>query len=332
MPGEDRKLKLLYLARYLMENTDAEHGVTVEMLCEHLSEHGITAERKAIYSDIDALRRFGMDIELVREGRFQYRLMSRPFQLPELKLLVDAVESSRFITRKKSLELIDKLSTLASRHEAQQLRRSVYVDERVKTMNESIYYTVDAVHTAVADDRLLRFRYFDYSREKRRVLRRQGGYYTVAPLALSYSDGNYYLLAYAPEHDAVRTYRVDRMQDVDVTDERRALPPRYQRFDPAYHTARMFDMFGGERRGVTLIFDNDLATVVVDRFGTEPTFVPHGDDRFTVTVEVAVSPNFFGWLASFAGRAGILSPADVREQYRAALRRAAGDDETILQK
>ncbi len=323
MDSGSRKLKLLYIIKLLASKTDEHKGVTADEMCAYLEGVGIPAERKSIYSDIESLRHFGYDIELVRTNRFEYRLMSREFQLPELKLLVDAVESSKFITKKKSLELIGKLGGLASENEARELRRSVYVDGRVKTMNESIYYAVDNIHLAIGLDRTLNFKYFDYSRDKKRVLRHNGETYHVAPLALTYSDGNYYLLAYSASHGAIRTYRVDRMDGVGIGKAPRALPKDLVDFDPARYSSEMFDMFGGARRAVTLIFDNDLATVVVDRFGTDLTFVPSGGERFTVTADIAVSPNFFGWLASFVGRAGIVSPADVKEEYLALLKKAA---------
>lgn len=310
-----QKLKTLYFMRFLESRTDERHGVTTEEIIAHLHSLGVSAERKSIYADIELLRTTGMDIETVRGSRTEYRLMSRPFQLAELKLLVDAVGSSRFITRKKSLELIKKLEGLTSIYEARQLRRSVYVDRRVKSMNESIYYNVDALHTAINDDRMLQFQYFNYAPDKQRVLRRGGQPYTVSPLALTFSDGNYYLYAHEPGRDGVRTYRVDRMTGATVLeDKKRRLPDGLRDFDPAIHANEAFSMYGGARRAVTLSFADALSTVVIDRFGPDTTLVPGGDGRFSVTVDVMVSPNFLGWVFGFGADAVITAPNDVARQ------------------
>jgi predicted DNA-binding transcriptional regulator YafY len=314
MPGmKNQKLKTLYLIDFLEKNTDAEHGVTTENIIGYLGSLGISAERKSVYSDIEMLRLYGLDVELVREGRSEYRLMSRKFQLPELKLLVDAVSASRFITRKKSLELIKKLEDLASVYEARQLRRNVYVDNRIKSMNESIYYSVDAIHQAINGDRMLCFRYFSYTMEKEREFRRDGEPYNVSPVALTFSDGNYYL--YACDHDiqpaSIRTYRVDRMTDTRVGDGPRILSDVMRGFDPAVHTNEMFSMYGGEKRAVTMSFARPLATVVLDRFGQDVMLVPDGEHRFSVTVDVLVSPTFLGWVFGFGEDVRIKSPKEV---------------------
>lgn len=308
------KLKTLLLMRFLETDTDELHGVTAEEILAHLASKGIHAERKSIYADINLLRGFGMDIEFVREGRMEYRLMSRRFQLAELKLLVDAVESARFITRKKSLELIKKLEELTSVYEARQLRRHVHVDHRVKTMNESIYYNVDALHTAINNDRMLQFRYFSYSRDKQRVPRRGGRPYVVSPLALTFSDGNYYLYACEQDLDGVRTYRVDRMTDAVVLERGRGIPDELRGFDPAAHAKEAFSMYGGDRRSVTMSFAGELATVVIDRFGPDTMLVPGDDGRFSITVDVMISPTFLSWVFGFGADAVITAPDDVARQ------------------
>ncbi|MEA4912903.1 MAG: WYL domain-containing protein [Oscillospiraceae bacterium] len=317
----DQKLKTLYILRCLEQNTDAEHGVGVAELIAYLQNNGISAERKSIYSDIELLRSFGMDIEAVRGKTTQYRLLSRKFQLPELKLLVDVVGASRFITRKKSLELIEKLESLTSVYEARALRRSVFVDKRVKSMNESIYYSVDTIHTAVAQDKKLSFRYFSYNREKQRELRRGGAAYVVSPAALTYADENYYLYAYDDTRGEMRIYRVDRMVSTTLLDTPREHNAVIDEFDPAAYSERMFSMYGGEMTRVTLRFDAALATVAVDRFGADAALVPDGDG-FTVTTDVVASPNFYGWVFGFGGGVRILSPANVRGAYLSMARRA----------
>lgn len=301
--------------QYLMRYTDNEHGVTTEEIIAHLASLDINAERKSVYSDIELLRNYGMDIEMVREKRSEYRLISREFQLPELKLLVDAVGASKFITRKKSLELIKKLESFASVYEARELRRNVYVDNRIKSMNEKIYYNVDAIHNAINNDGQLSFQYFNYSREKTRVMRKKGEPYLVCPLALTFSDGNYYLYAYDREHDEVRTYRVDRMMQTQAIEAKRAMPESLYHFDPAVHTNEMFSMYSGQRRDVTLSFVNTLATVVIDRFGADIVLTPDGGTRFTITVSVVVSPTFLGWVFGFGEDVTIKAPCDVAKQF-----------------
>ena len=320
--NKNQKLKTLHLMRFLDAQTDAEHGVTIEEMTAYLESMGIAAERKSLYADLELLRGFGMDIETVHGKRTEYRLMSRLFQLPELKLLVDAVGASRFITRKKSLELIKKLETLASTHEARELRRSVHVDHRIKSMNESIYYNVDALHQAINQNRMLRFKYFNYTREKSRMLRHGGQPYLVSPLALTFSDGNYYLYAYDGERGEVRTYRVDRIAGAEALAQERELSPELKNFDPAAHTNEMFSMYGGRRRPVTISFDDALATVVIDRFGADVMIIPDGEGRFSVTVEIMVSPVFLGWIFGFGAGARITAPDDVIAEY-AAMARAA---------
>ncbi len=322
MASDMRRQKLLYIAKLLYEQTDEEHGVTLKEIADCLERQGIPCERKAVYLDLEALRGFGLDIELVHRKQFEYRLVSRTFQLAELKLLVNAVESSKFITKKKSIELIKKLESLASKQQARELHRTVYVDGRVKNMNESIYYTVDTVHSAVARDKKLEFKYFDYSRDKKRVLRHDGFTYVVSPLALTFSQDNCYLFAYTPAHDEVRTYRVDKMKDAAVSEFSREIPERFRDFDPARAAAVRFDMFSGERTRVTLSFPDRLSSMVVDRFGIDCIMVPLDDGHFTVTIDVAVSPTFFGWVAGFGGEVVILSPASTARRYLEALGRA----------
>ena len=320
----DQKRKLFYILEYLKTNSDDEHSATVADIQQYLARFDIPAERKSVYSDMELLLDLGYDIETVHvNGKSnEYRLASREFEPAELKLLVDAVGASRFVTRKKSLELIDKLTGLASVHYADSLRRNVYVDRRVKTMNERIYYSIDAIHDAIRDDRKLSFRYFSYSAEKEKVLRRDGAPYIVSPIALTFSDENYYLYAWSEEAGQVRTYRVDRMQDTTVLDEARSSNDIIRDFDPAAAEQQAFSMFGGEPRNVTLWFEESLATVVIDRFGTDVMMIPN-DNGFTVHVDVRVSEVFLGWVFGFFGRAKILAPADVREQFQKGVEAAA---------
>ncbi len=324
MAGNARqKLKLLYLKQLLDTKTDETHGVTMEEILAYLSERGITAERKSIYSDIEWLQQFGMDIAVKKSQRTEYMLLSRDFQLPELKLLVDAVGASKFITRKKSLDLIKKLEHLTSIHDAKELRRQVFVDNRVKNMNESIYYSLDAIHSAIAANKKLSFKYFDYSREHTRVLRRDGEAYTVSPLALIYKDENYYLAAWSDARKSIVNYRVDRMTEVSVMEEDRVQNSDTASFDPASYLNSQFSMYGGGRQKVEIMFHNSLSTVVIDRFGNELSMRPEDAEHFSVTVEVEVSPTFLSWIFMFGTKAYITSPTRVVEEFATMVRKVA---------
>ena len=311
----NQKLKTLYIKRLLETETDAEHGVTLERIISYLASYGISAERKSIYSDLDLLRTFGMDIGTRRGKHTEYMLLSRDFELPELKLLADAVGASRFITRKKSLELIRKISQQASVHEAKELQRQVFVEKRVKMMNESIYYYIVAIHAAINGGNQLAFKYFSYGVDKTRVYHRDGAEYNVTPLALLYSDDNYYLAAYSPDREAISNYRVDRMDQVAVMDRPREDNDVIRGFDPAEYIGSQFSMFGGVKSSVDIVFHNSLSTVVLDRFGTDLRMVPVDDDHFFITTEVEISPAFFSWVFMFGQRARIVGPAEVEDAF-----------------
>ena len=318
--GQNQKAKLLYLARILSQQTDQEHPMTIARMMDLLQAQGVDVrDRKSLYDDLETLRVFGMDIEKQREGRsVGYYVAGREFELPELKLLVDAVQSSRFITHNKTNQLIRKLERLASVHQARQLQRQVYVTRRIKAMNESIYYTVDALHEAIDSGKQIRFHYFEWAlgRGRERVekrLRRGGGWYQVSPFSLVWDNENYYLVAFETESGTVRHYRVDKMQNLTVTDlPREGLP---ENFDPAAYAGSLFGMYNGVQETVKLRFENSLIGVVADRFGREVFLSPDGDSHFTVTTKVAVSPQFLSWVFSFGPQAQILSPEPVRNQF-----------------
>ena len=305
------KLKTLYIYDILQRYTDTEKGLTTAEIISHLKALGVDAERKSVYDSIDLLRYdYGADVVSIREnGRSEYRLASRKFELPELKLLVDAVQSSKFITRKKSGELIRKLESLTSEREAKGLQGQVFVRDRIKTMNETIYYAVDAVNESIVSGRKLTFCYFEWTPERKKRLKRDGGAYTVDPLALCWDDENYYLIA--NEDGKRRHFRVDKMTDIRCTGEPR--DPEAE-FDPAEYGGSVFGMFGGEATTVTLRCENRLAGVIIDKFGQDVLTVPDGD-CFTVTLPVVVSPQFFGWLCGLSGGVRITSPAAVRAEF-----------------
>ena len=314
--SELQKLKLLYLKQLLEQESDEDHPLSAQTIIDRLASHGIAAERKSIYSDIACLQDFGMDIICQRGRDGGYFLASREFELPELKLLVDAVQSSRFLSERKSMQLISKLSQLASVHDAGSLRRQVVVSGRVKTMNESIFYNVDRLHEAIARNTQITFRYFDWDRSGERKYR--PGIYHASPYALCWDDENYYLVAHSESHGLTH-YRVDKMTDIRSADVPRNMEAA-KNLDLSYYGKNVFGMFSRELQTVKLRFHNSLTGVVIDRFGRNAMLIPDGEEHFVYTAQIAVSPTFFGWLAGFGGRAEILFPEEVRSQFAAQCR------------
>lgn len=314
--SENQKQKLLYIAKYLMEQTDEDHAVTTPQLIEYLNGKGIKAERKSIYNDIDTLNDFGMDIIRSDEHRGGYTLASRPFELPEVKLLVDLVQSSKFITEKKSRDLITKLQGLVSCHAARSMSRQVEIIGRSKTDNENIYYNVDIIHTAISKNVTVRFQYFDWNVRKEKSLRHEGAIYEVSPWRLTWDDENYYMIAYDETVEKIKFYRVDKMLQVTLGDRQRAGRDAFEKMDMAEFSKKTFGMFAGEERTVRLLCENSLIGVIVDNFGTEVALRKEDDAHVLVRIEVAVSSQFFGWITGLGDRVQILGPEDVREKYR----------------
>ena len=312
-----QKLKILYVMEYLLRNSDENHPVTVAQLIAELASHGISAERKSVYDDIESLRDYGVDIIQSGAGKSSgYYVAGRDFELPELKLLVDSVQSSKFITYKKTMSLIKKIEGLASVYDAQALGRQVYVKNRIKTMNESIYYNVDEIHRGIAANRKIRFHYFEYTVQKERRFRRDGAWYIISPYALSWDDENYYLVGFDSESGIIKHFRVDKMADIDVTDEERDGQDSYAALDMGEYARKTFGMFTGEETSVRLRFENDLVGPVIDRLGRDVMLIPDGDAHFTVRTNIIVSPQFFAWICGFGNRAKILGPESVVEKMR----------------
>ena len=286
-----QKLKPIYIMDYLLKNSDEQHPVTITQLIEYLAAQGIQSERKSIYGDLEALQFYGLDIVQSSLGRSAgYYIANRSFELPELKLLVDSVQSSKFITHKKTATLIRKIETLASIHEAQLLDRQVFVTNRIKTMNESIYYNVDAIHHGISTNCKIQFRYFEYTVSKERRYRKEGAFYVVSPFAMTWDDENYYMVAFDSEAGIIKHYRVDKMTDISTLDQ--------------------------ARDGVQLRFENHLVGAVLDRLGRDVFLVADGDDHFTVRADVVVSPQFFAWVTGFGSSAQIIGPNHVVEEMR----------------
>ncbi|MCD7948171.1 MAG: transcriptional regulator [Oscillospiraceae bacterium] len=324
----NQKRKLILLQNYLYRQTDEEHPANARILMEELARSGITVERKTISSDIQTLTDAGMDIHCRRGQGGGWYVGARPFELAELKLLVDAVQSSRFITRRKSEALIQKLSALVSVPQEKALRRQVHVSERVKTVNERVYYNIDALHDAIATKRGVHFRYFEYNVKKERVYRRGGTRYTVTPCALVWDNENYYLVGYDHDKGDTRTYRVDKMEALGP-DETIPYPDTCRDFDLTQHSQTHFGMFHGEEAQIRLRCENAMVGVILDRFGQEAMLIPDGERHFTVTVPVAVSPQFFGWLFGLGPAVTILSPERARLAYQAQLQAVAHAAEQV---
>jgi predicted DNA-binding transcriptional regulator YafY len=314
--SSNQKLKLLYLMKILQEKTDETHALSVPELIAELGRYDIRAERKSIYDDLEALRFFGLDIETSRSRTVGYFLANRTFELPELKLLVDSVQSSKFITHKKSTDLIRKIESLCSAYEGQSLQRQVYVANRIKTMNESIYYNVDNIHTGIGDNKKISFKYFEYAITKEKVLKRNGERYLVSPYALTWDDENYYMVGYDSDAEMIKHYRVDKMMDIAVTEEKRDGQQHFQNLDIAVYSKKLFSMFSGEEETVRIEFVNRLIGVVIDRFGKDVIVVKSGDAHFVISVSVAVSQQFLAWVASFGPEAKILSPESVVDKMK----------------
>lgn len=312
----NQKTKILYLMKILLENSDEEHGLTMLEITDELQKYGIEAERKSLYDDIESLRLFGLDIQSRKGGRtVRYHAVNRIFELPELKLLVDAVQSSRFITRKKSSELIKKLESFTSRHEAQELQRQVFVANRIKAMNESIYYTVDYIHSAINKNVKVTFQYFMWDEHKKKLLRHGGKVYRISPWALTWEDENYYMIGYDSETGIIKHYRVDKMINLQLTDEPRDGDALFADFDMALYSKQTFGMYGGDEETVILRCKNELAGVIIDRFGQEVSFINMTDTHFDTRVNVFVSPVFLSWLMTFGSGITIVSPESVKTRF-----------------
>ena len=307
------KLKLLYLMKYFVENTDEEHTTNAQELINYLQSIGIEAERKAIYNDIEALKTIGMDI--VSKGkRGGCYLASGEFQLAELKLLVDAVQVAKVITPKKSQELIKKLSKLTSKYHAHEFQRDVVILDRAKTANETIYYNIDAIHKAIAERKEITFKYMEWSMDKKLVEKLK--LYRVSPWLLVWNNENYYLVGYDDGTKSKRHYRVDKMKKVSISKESCQNEEEYLELDKSAYGKATFGMYDGVRTQVKLRLENVYIGVIIDRFGTDIITAPYDEHSFYVQLDIDVSPQFFGWLTGLGTGAKILEPYMVAEEYR----------------
>ena len=320
--GTNNKFKLFRLAQIMLEKTDEEHYITMPEIMAALNEYEITADRKTIYTDLKDLEQLGIEVEGEPVGnRYHYHVVSREFELPELKLLVDAIQSSKFITARKTDTLIKKLEKLVSKYDAIKLQRQVFVSGRIKTMNESIYYTVDAIHNAISENKKIKFQYFQWNVKKEMELRHNGAYYHISPWGLSWDDENYYLVGYDSEAECIKHYRVDKMLNIQMMDEQREGKEHFKKLDMADYAKKSFGMYGGKEQQVKLLVENGLAGVMIDRFGKEIMMIPADEDHFTVNVDVRVSGPFLGWIISLGEGVKILGPDEVVEKMKQEIER-----------
>ena len=318
--GKNQKFKLYRLAQIMLEQTDEEHYITMPEIMSALAEYEITADRKSIYADLKDLEKLGIEIEGERIGSgYHYHVIGRNFELPELKLLVDAIQSSKFITERKTNALIKKLEKMVSKYDAQKLQRQVYVSGRIKTMNESIYYTVDAIHNAITENKKIKFQYYQWNVKKEMELRHNGAWYHISPWGLSWADENYYLVAYDAAAGIIKHYRVDKMQNTEILETDRKGEESFKNFDLAAFAKKTFGMYGGVDAEVTLECKNELAGVIIDRFGHDVWLIPQGEDHFKTRVLVSVSPQFFGWVTGIGSGMKITGPDNVKSEYKAYL-------------
>lgn len=314
--SQNQKLKLLYILKILHERTNENNAISTHEIIELLEKQEILAERKSIYNDIEQLISFGIDI-VSNKSKINggYFLASRDFELAELKLLVDAVQATKFITEKKSKVLISKLESLTSIYDAKQLQRHVYVANRVKTTNENIYYNVDYIHRSISQNSMIGFRYFEWTIDKEMKFKKKGTFYHISPWALTFSEENYYLIGFEEESNMIKHYRVDKMIDMKVIGTIRLGKEQFEKFDIGSYTNKTFGMFGGTEELVTLNFPNRLVGVVFDRFGKETTIRKRDENNFSIRVNVAVSPQFYGWLTGIGPEVRISAPESVKESY-----------------
>lgn len=316
--GTNQKLKLSYLTKIMLEKTDEDHELTMPQIMEELAKYDITAERKSIYSDFaEMTNKLGIEIIKIQRGReTYYHVGAREFELAEVKLLIDAIQSSKFITEKKSRELIAKVKSFVSKYQASQIQRQVYVHGRIKTMNESIYYSVDAIHTAIAQNKQISFKYCSWTVDKTLEPKKDGQIYKVSPWAMTWDDENYYMVGYDAVAEKVKHYRVDKMMQLNILDAMREGEGHFANFNMALYAKQNFGMYGGDVKRVRIEFPKDLCGIFIDRFGKDIEFFPVEDERLQISVNVAISLQFFGWVFSLGPEVKIVGPDDVVQEIK----------------
>ena len=325
MASFGQKLRTLYLMEILLERTDDEHMLNASELCTILDqEYGISTDRRTIYTEMEILDKFGLDIQQKKGKCPGYYIGARDFELPELKLLVDAVQSSKFITEKKSKELIQKLEKLCCKTDTEMLSRYVFIVNRPKTENETVYYNVDYIHTAIYENKQIKFHYAEWTVKKELKFKKNGAFYVVSPWALTWDDENYYLVGYDSEAEKIKHYRVDKMLHIRMSNESREGKEYFKKLDMADYAKKSFGMFRGKEQTVKMQVDNRLAGVIIDRFGKDVMMIPTDEEHFTVKVDVHVSRQFLGWIFSLGEGIKIVGPEEVVNQMKAECERLMG--------
>ena len=316
--SSNQKLKILYLYKILAEQTDEANPLTMPQIITELGRFGINAERKSLYDDIELLINAGVDIVCEKRKSFGYYMASRNFQLAELKLLVDCVQASKFVTAKKSAQLIGKLEKLASKSQGAELRRQVYISDRVKAGNEKIYYTVDMLHDCINNGKKVQFKYYQYNTKKVQKLRNDGEFYTVSPYGMVYSDDNYYLLAHYPKYEGITHFRVDKLTDVVVTEDsvENIEEVAGKGFKLTEYVKKVFNMFHGTAETVRMTCDESVLNVVIDKFGEDVFLRKEAEGKYAVTVNAVVSPTFYSWIFMLGDKVEIISPDNVVDGYK----------------
>lgn len=318
--GANQKFKFTYLMKIMLEKTDDEHGLTVPQILDELKKYDVTAERKSIYLDFqDMTEKFGVEIIKEQIGReTYYHVGAREFELAEVKLLIDVIQSSKFITQTKSKELIGKIKSFVSEHQAKLLQRQVYINDRVKAMNESVYYNVNDIHTAIGHNKKIRFKYYKWDINKKLIPRRDGEWFVVSPWALTWDDENYYMVAYDDWDNKIKHYRVDKMMRISIEEEMRSGKKEFKNFDMAEYSKATFGMYNGGKTRVKIHFANHMCGVFLDRFGKDISFRPIDEEHSELNVYVNVSPQFFGWIFSLGKYVKVVGPSEVVEQMKEA--------------
>ncbi|MBQ3136937.1 MAG: WYL domain-containing transcriptional regulator [Clostridia bacterium] len=315
------KLKLLYIKDYLEKNSDEEHPVSVEILTDMLGEKGITCERKSIYSDVKALKEYGVDIVSVKKPFAGYAVLSREFEVPEIRLLIDAVQAADFISPKKTRELIDKMGTLCSSFQSKSLQKQVYIDNRVKCANEEIYYNIDVVSRAIQQKKKISFIYYKRKlKDGEKVIVSDEKEFTVSPYALIWSNDHYYLVSNNEKYDNLMHTRIDRMKKVNITEEKArdfSEVSEYKNyFDVADYSSKSFNMYSGDTQRLVISCDNSILEEIIDRFGDEGIREDKDDRRFVLSTRCVVSEGLASWIMQFGSKVKVLEPQRLCEEIR----------------
>ncbi|SCY09689.1 helix-turn-helix transcriptional regulator [Butyrivibrio sp. INlla14] len=320
--SSNQKFKFTYLMKIMLEKTDDEHALTLSQIIAELEKYSVTAERKSIYSDFHEMTdRFGIEVIKEQIGReTYYHVGAREFELAEVKLLIDAIQCAKFITERKSRELIKKVKGFVSEHQASQLQRQVFVNGRIKTMNESIYYSVDEIYNAIEHNKKIRFKYFSWQPDKSQYILNNGNFFTVSPWALTWCDEYYYMVAFDDYSRQCKHYRVDKMLKPQVIDEMREGAEQFRNLDMAAYSKATFGMYGGEKKRVKIHLHNKMAGVFIDRFGKDITLRPIDEKHCELNVEVFISPQFYGWIFGLGKDVKIVGPDEVVTQMKEHLR------------